>query len=261
VEPVGACLVSKALDRVIERSLAKALSVGWRHVKWYPVTLTKRNERVRASFSSFLRVKDESARYLLVQNLHRPDFYGPIGGTHKYFVSRAQPYLDRIEYTPDYAISSTDTKRDLRGFFSRKHTASFLQWFANNRDAVRESERECLRRELKEELTDENDIALPDDIQLDEVDFAPVRSFLEKSRLGSGELNLRLFAIFDIVPDSRSARILHDYLVELTHECLVWADADDIDFGRTRSGIAVGHVAQLFIRDGLSRPDFPHYRR
>lgn len=259
MDPMIVAAANEAAGALAGKLTLRALDLGWRKVKWLPVVLQRRQEQVRVVCSAFLRMQDEDGRFLLIRNLHRPEFYGPLGGCYKH-TSGARPLLDAMLFCGDDAVAPEESRRDLRGYVRRADTARFFEWFASN-DGSRESARECLARELGEEVFDECGLDRPEGFVASELEFRPVRAFLERSSIDDGRvLQFRLFEVYDLVMQSEASRLLQRCVVDASHPNLRWVRASDLRTGRTRDHATIGHAAMLLVSDRLTRPDAPIHR-
>lgn len=261
MDPLIAAGASKIVEVLAEKALKRSLNLGWRKATWLPVTLVRRHECVRVACSTFLRVSDDQQRYLLIRNLHRPEFFGPVGGCYKYFDGEGAHTLEQFFYDADTTVEMEEALRDIRGYIRRSTTAKFFEWFQTGRG--RESARECLSREVREELFGECALVVPPDFRPESLSFRFRRSFLEKSIVsGTRTLQFRLFEVHDLDLESRASRALLTAIHEARSDRLLWATKQEIELGRhTSDRAALGHAAVLLINDSLSRPDLPSHAK
>ncbi len=112
------------------------------------------NKKIRISVATLLKL-EKDGMYLLINNIHRPEYYGPIGGVFKH-LSNIPADLREIDWESDYTTRQEkrkDMENDLRGYIYGKHFASFLDWFVKREG--RESE-QCIFREIREEFREGN---------------------------------------------------------------------------------------------------------
>lgn len=208
------------------------------------------------AFSALLRISD-SDRYLLVRNLHRPESFGPFGGVYKYFED-AQPALDRFDFKPQVFGPGADMKNDIRGFLPRKNLAKIVQWYAKKTD--RESFKECLCRELREELVE---VGLPRIRCPDGLLFRPVRTVREGPGSVPGEdyTQFRIFEVYDLFPMSTDTQKFVRQLFKAArrHKNVLLASAKEIIRGRASNGSVIGHHAGYLLGGKRVRPDNPAF--
>lgn len=259
MEPILSAIAEKTMGAAAKKLVTEALGLGWRKAKWLPTTLFHRDDQVRVVCSAFLRVQNKNGKYLLIRNLHRPEFFAPIGGCYKYF-SSAKPSLDSLLFGTDSHVRTEESAMDIRGYVKRRHAADFFNWYSSN-DGTRESSRECLIREIGEELFDECKLPKPKDLDLSKLEFRYVRSYLERSKIEDGKtLQFRFFEIYDFGMESEHSQSLLKLLRTTTSKYLQWADEQDIRLGRTGGNRTIGHAAVLLVDDKLARPDGPLHR-
>ena len=155
-------IATKIASATAGKLVQHALGLGWKKIKWLPVTMFHRDQKIRVVCSAFLRVQNKNGKYLLIRNLHRPEFFAPVGGCYKFF-SSAKPHLDSFLFGPDSQVQTEESAMDIRGYVRRRYIADFFEWYASN-NGTRESARECLIREIKEELFEELSIEVPKDL-------------------------------------------------------------------------------------------------
>lgn len=256
MDPLITVVAEKAASAATTKLVLATLNLGWRRIKWLPTTLTRRDDKVRVVCSAFLRVQNKNGKYLLIRNLHRPEFFAPIGGCYKYLAA-AKPYLDQVLFSQDTLVRTGESAMDIRGYIRRRHVADFFKWFSSN-NSTRETSRECLIREISEELFVESKLAQPKDINLSGLEFRYVRSYLEKSRINdTSTIQFRFFEVYDFCVESEASQALLKYLTTITSKNLQWVDEKDINIGRTNGNRTIGHAAVLLINDKLTRPDGP----
>lgn len=259
MDPIATTAIEKAAGFVATKLVSEALNLGWKKIKWLPTTHVHRNHQVRVVCSTFLRVQNKNGKYLLIRNLHRPEFFSPIGGCYKYFPT-AKPYLDQTLFSQDTLVRTDESSMDIRGYVRRRFVADFFTWFSLN-NATRETTRECLIREINEELFGESNLISPKDIDLSKLEFRYVRSYLEKATIDeSNTLQFRFFEVHDLGMESEASQALAKFLTTVSSKNLLWVDEKDIRVGRTSGNKAIGHAAVLFVNDKLTRPDGPLHR-
>ena len=205
---------------------------------------------VRISTSAILRIELDG-RYLLVRNLHRPETFAPFGGVYKSFLE-AKRNLDSFSFRRE--IVDSDMRGDIRGYIATDSLARFKEWFSS--EIERESASDCLRRELREELTD---VGLSDTLIPTGLRFQHIRTVEEGPEFipSLGCKQFRVFDVYEIVEESRESQQLVQTLFENANSSsdLVLVDAESAKRGRASSGQVVGaHTPYLFgtrrYRDG-----------
>lgn len=220
------------------------------------------NQKVRVSVSALLRICD-SDRYVLIRNVHRPELFGPIGGVYKY-KERSRPFLDRIDFQPQVFAPRDRTDSDLRGFIPCRSLSAFAKWFASGAD--RETADACLRREIREELSEANVSREELQVLLTAIgdSFELVRTVIEgPERIPDREyLQYRILHVFDL-DDSRKRASVADRFSALsrTNENITIVSAQEIRRGRQAGGKVIGHHAGYLIASIRLRPELPaiHY--
>src|ERR1043166_9193496 len=246
------------IETIIEEMIATELGHFLRRSAWrlrfVRCSVVHPAEDIRVAFSALLRIAD-SDRYLLVRNLHRPETFGPYGGVYKYY-DDAQPVLDSIDFKPQVFGPGDDMKKDIRGFLPRKNLAKLVQWYGKSLE--REPFKECLCRELKEELLE---IGLPKIRCPDGLQFRLVRTAREGPAAVPGEeyTQFRIFEVYDLYPVSLDTQkfIRQLFRAAKRHKNLLAANAKEIIRGRASNGAVSGHHAGYLIGRKRVRPDTP----
>jgi SMODS-associated NUDIX domain len=143
---------------IVAEKLAEILGVALMHTCSDHIILNKhelamvlthnsvfRNRQIRVSMSEILSIKDGD-RYILLDNVTRPERVTPVGGVVRFFDSASPILNDRIFFRPQY--SGGPKQYDLRGFLLGKHFGSFLRWYGTGADR----EHSALSREIEEEF-------------------------------------------------------------------------------------------------------------
>lgn len=185
----------------------------------------------------------------------------PFGGAIKYF-EKATPQLDRLNFEQQ-AVGQPNAlgiDRDLRGYLRGSAVSSFMQWF--RRGAGRESDSECLRRELREELAD---VGLPGLAPVVEsLDFVVVREVSELPVLAEQTScwQIRVLRVYDLEPTNLSGISLREQLLRevKANSRLALASADDIRHGTVRDGTGtrmIGQQSSYLFNNHPVRPNQP----
>jgi SMODS-associated NUDIX domain len=215
---------------------------------------------VRVSMSVLLRIKDDN-RFVLFRLQSRPDSYGPPGGVYKYFPPAAR-VLDNLDFHEERASREPElTRSDLRGLLPAKAVPEFVRWFESN--AYREGADECLRRELREELSE---VGLPQlTAAIAHLDYTRLRTVTEGPHevAGKSYRQLRRFDVHTIEMANGTATWFHRELVAASADTSVpsvtWATRADVEHGRQGTALIAPHTALLFRPDRVMQ-DIPPVR-
>jgi hypothetical protein len=155
-------------------------------------------------------------------------------------------------------MTTATGEQDLRGFLGGSSVSRFMRWFRTG--TGRESDRECLLRELREELVE---IGLDDLVPLvDGVEFVFVRDAIEfPVKVANAQyLQMRVFRIYELDTSSRSGAALREKLVQSAEnrDRLVLATANQIRSGRAH-GRLLGHQAGYLFTNRRLRPNEPEF--
>jgi hypothetical protein len=228
------------------------------HVKFVKCHLWKPNVEVRVSISAILAITD-GGRYLLIRNLRRPESFGPIGGVYKH-LEEAQPELEATQFRPE-GIDAV-MKNDLRGFLPRRRLGRFLKWFERKDD--REMPGDCLRRELREELSE---IGLGTMRVPAQLALRRVRRVCEGPERVPGQqlflYQFRLFEVFALVPLGRQMEVfIRTLLGEAeSHPDLLLASAPEIVVGRSADNRMITQHSAYVVGKRRFRPETPTFSR
>lgn len=248
IESIVENIIATEVGHYIRRS-------AWR-LRFVRCQVVNPSEDIRIAFSALLRIADGD-KYLLIRNLHRPETFGPFGGVYKY-LEDAQPTLDGFDFKPQVFGPGDDMRYDIRGFLPRKNLAKLVGWFS--KQANRESFKECLCRELREELAEVGvpRIQCPDGLQ-----FRPVRTVREGPGPVPGEdyTQFRIFEVYDLHPVSTDTQkfVRKLFRAARRHKNLLLANAKEIIRGRATDGSVIGHHSGYLIGRKRIRPDTPAF--
>lgn len=229
----------------------------FRRARLLTTRVWRRRAEIRVSFSALLCARS-GGRFLLVQNFHRPELFGPLGGVYKY-----RPYakrnLDPLLFRPQDVGRGSDMKNDLRGFLPRKNLLKLLNWFERRED--RETEGECLLRELREEFAEIRPTGLPTVPSLLPVRL--VRRVTEGPERVPGHSygQFRLFEIYEPADDDQQAQMFLTRLFDAagSHKRLIVVNSDEILKGRSRDSHFVGNYCEYLIGTKRHRPESPPF--
>ncbi|MBB5851099.1 hypothetical protein ACFQ05_37385 [Amycolatopsis umgeniensis] len=192
-----------------------------------------RRHPIRVSFSALLRVTDDD-RYVLFDSPARPSSYGPPGGVLKIHPPAVR-ILESWGFQPDRTVEGANRmKGDLRGILPADSLRAFQEWF--DTAAYRESATECLRRELREEMS-EVGLGSPGS-SIGSLTFDPIRTVREGPSEVPGKpyLQLRNFEVYELAMRTPAAIRLRRDLVEAGHDeerpGVICAGFADIAHGR-----------------------------
>ena len=209
---------------------------------WYRIY--RPHDLVRISFAAILRIRSED-RYILIQNLHRPEVFAPIGGVFKHY-ENARPFLDEIAFRCENRHGASDMCNDLRGYLPRGQLHRLVAWFEKNED--RESDGECIKRELQEELQ-EVGFALDVPSQLE---FRRVRIKSEgpKKVAGLACKQYRLIHVLEATgPESGKELFSKLFEAAPSSERIETVTNQDIVRCRTRNRKSIAHHTEYLIGD------------
>jgi hypothetical protein len=229
-----------------------------RRVKFVRCHLWRPNVEVRVSISAILAIAD-GGRYLLIRNWRRPEAFGPIGGVYKH-LEAAQPELEAMQFRPEGI--DTVMKNDLRGFLPRRRLGRFVKWFERKDD--REMPGDCLRRELREELSQ---IGLGSTRVPARLALRSVRTVCEGPEVVPGQqlfrYQFRLFEVFALVSSGRQMEALIRELTEqaASHPDLLLASAPEIMAGRSVDNRMITQHSAYVIGKRRFRPETPTFSR
>ena len=219
-------------------------------------SLLLRKRRVRMSCSTLLRIVDDPGRYLLAQTRLRKETFGPFGGVFKY-AENTRAQFDKFGFEPQVTNHPT-AERDLRGFLLGASVSNFMRWF--RKGTGRESDTECLKRELHEELAEIGLAELA--TGLEKLEFAFVREVIEPPVWveNTGYLQMRIFRVYGLDTSNQSGASLRDQLLKRaeTNDRLVLATDDQIRSGRALGRLIGHHAAYLFTKLRV-RPNEPEF--
>ena len=228
-----------------------------RRVRFLQCRLVQPNIDIRVSFSALLRIS-QGGRYLLVQNLHRPELYGPFGGVFKYY-DAARKDLDAIEFKPQDFGPANDMANDLRGFIPRKYLGKLCKWYFGATE--RETAAECVSRELGEELTE---IGLPNRLRVPPtISLRRVRLVEEGPERVPGQkyTQFRVFEVYEPADAKAAANRFFSRLYEAAqdNEHLVTVSAEEIEAGRASGNQLIGHHTAYLIGSKRIRGEDPPF--
>ena len=230
------------LDAIAVALLGEAWSYRRMLLLAIQCNLWQRSKDIRIALSAILRLSCGD-QYVLVRNLHRPQIFAPFGGVVKYHAS-ALDFLDSIEFKPQTLGPGDDMLCDLRGFLPRKNLCKFIRWFKQGLD--RESEKDCILRELQEELGEINvDLPLPSGLQLRfirSVQEGPI--YLPSPQY----MQFRIFDVYTLVRDASKDEFCLALLGKAhQHNDLLLVSRKDVERGASDDGQLIApHSRYLF---------------
>jgi hypothetical protein len=201
--------------------------------------------RIRVSVAALLRVQDDDG-YILFHSPLRPGHFGPPGGAIKY-TPPGRTALERLGFQAE-PRTLPDQRDDLRGFIPASSLPRFARWLRSGDG--RESATECLKRELREELSEVGHPELED--SLGDLVFLPVRTPIEGPRRVAGQPyhQIRFFDIYDLDCTTPAAQALRQTLLDIAGDPsdtgVIRVRREDIEWGRHRVGFILSHAAFLF---------------
>jgi hypothetical protein len=219
-----------------------------------------RRRRIRISCGALLNVGG-SPGYVLARMKLRPDAFGPFGGAYKYTMAGASE-LAAMGFEPQSldVKPGQDIVGDLRGSVpADSGLAAFVGWF--QKGTHRDSDSECLRRELIEELHEVSEADLVPYVASLELSF--VREVHEGPYVIPGDdgYQLRLLRIYELNANDNTSRAFGDELVRRSaiNPHLLLASEREIRQGRGPRSSAIGHHAGYLFGQRRVRPDLPPF--
>ena len=210
------------------------------------------------SLSAILALPD-GGRFLLVRNLRRPEAFGPFGGVYKYKVEATRD-LDAMLFRPEMVGDDLLMRDDPRGFVPRRQLGRLMKWF--ERKEEREMPGECLRRELREELSE---IGLGSSGVPAQLTLRRVRAVSEGPEHVPGQpfTQYRLLEVCALVPSGRQVKEFQRRLIKAagTHKDLLLASASEIVAGRASDGRMITQHSAYLIGKKRIRPETPTFSR
>jgi hypothetical protein len=207
-------------------------------------------------------MKTDDDRYLVVQNLHRPESVAPFGGVYKYLAA-ATPFFNKIEFRPHPLGKRDNSVDDIRGFVRRKNVPLFSRW-AEKGDG-RETPSDCIYRELAEELK-EAGIKL----RVPTLRLIPIRTVSEGPKFNE-EVGYTQYRVFDVLAlDTThipSKKFVRDLVLKATRPSGVavtgveLVSPSEIREGRSRSGKLIAHHTNYFFASRSAVPNSPLFPR
>lgn len=251
IEVVGTLALDVAKD-VAKAGVASGFAQLQKRRRLFGMSLWRPGGKARVSVSALLRIQRSDGRFAVIRNLHRPEDYSAIGGVFKYRPRSGALELDPFEFMPENRLPGEDVTNDVRGYTKRKHVAGILNWTATEGSAV-EHYADCLRREIREELTEEFDI-LPKDFPIDRLVFKPSHEYLKISHWVQELTPLtqaQLFRIYDLDGGEEA----HEFFKQISSrggDDILWVSRPDILAGRcSERNKPIGAPCELFIRNSI----------
>ena len=254
IEQVAGALVLDAAKGVAQKGLAGGLAKIHNERGLLSLLVWRPNGKARISVSALLRIQRTDGRFAIIRNLHRPEDFSAIGGVFKCRPVSGLRQLDRFEFVPENRLAGEDVTNDVRGYTKRKYVSKILAWSANEQSAV-ETGPECLRREIREELTEEFDI-LEKGFPIENLTFSYSHQCLKISHCVQELMPLtqaQLFRVYDL-GDNRLSIDLFDQIAARGGENILWVTRNDILEGRCgEQNKPIGAPVELFIRNTIHR--------
>lgn len=203
-----------------------------------------RHVDVRVAFSAVLCIQD-SGKYLLIRNLHRPESFAPLGGVYKYYLD-ALPFLQGLEFRPQSFVGATDMENDLRGFLPRRHLKKLATWYRSG--SQREDHSACLNRELREEIAEAGVfVRIPSGLR-----FRQIRTIIEGPEKAAAVeyLEYRIFEVYGLEAQEGKAGKFERELCRQAREhsgTLVMASPEEIRKCRTQSNLVLAPHSNYLI--------------
>ncbi|MEV1242741.1 hypothetical protein ACIBO2_23795 [Nonomuraea sp. NPDC050022] len=256
-------MIVGVISSLIASVLAGIGGLAWRNRKNLAVltVILMPLGTIRVSLSVLLRIK-VGDQYVLFHTPYTPGSYGPPGGVFKFHHS-AQHVLDRFSFREELRVAHAGVmQRDLRGFVPARRLAPFLRWF--HQGSGRESATECLRRELREELSEIGHPELAAEVE--SMGFQFVRRVAEPPRNVPGRdyRQVRLFEVYDLElvdeAASRLRRRLLDHAQDPDDQQVILVSGQDIVNGRYGT-LFIGPQSAFLFGTRRYRQDVPPIAR
>lgn len=246
-------LASGLTQKGVEHGFAKAKEKR----QFLTFSLWRRNGKARVSASALLRIFRSDGSFAIIQNRHRPEDYSAIGGVYKCYPAVGPQEMDRFEFIEENQLRDRDIKLDVRGYTKRKFVSSLFKWFKDERSS-KETYRQCLTREMKEELTEEHSI-IDSAFAFHNLNFRFSHDHYKVTNWDQSHnriTQIQLFKVYDLIPDDLS-RDLFDRLMSDTSGAILWVERTDIRHGRCRrKNKPIGAPVDLFIGPTVRRTPF-----
>lgn len=246
-------------DAIAEHALITAgihLLERLKRLRFWSCRIIRPNEEIRISFAAILALP-EGGRFVLVRNLHRPEAFAPFGGVYKYH-DEAKQKLERMLFRPEDFGPGKDMKNDLRGYLPRRHLPKLVKWFDGRGE--RESPSECLRRELKEELSEIGGVKLKIPSMLT---LRMIRRVSEGPAAVPGRsiMQYRILDVYELVVTGRNTEEFLRQLVRATesHQHLLLVNTSEIISGRAVNSSLISNHAAYLVGGKRLRPDAPPF--
>lgn len=254
IEQVAGALVLDTAKSVAQKGLSSGFAKIQKGHRLLLMSVWRPNGKARISVSALLRVQRSDGRFAVIRNLHRPEDFSAIGGVFKCHPLSGPCQLDSFEFVPENRMQGKDVANDVRGYTKRKYVSKILKWSAEEKSAV-ESGPECLRREIREELTEEFRI-LEKDFPVDSLTLTYSHQCLKITHWVHDLMPLtqaQLFRVYDLGNNSHSIDFFHQ-IVTNGGENILWVTRNDILEGRcSEQNKPIGAPVELFIRDTIGR--------
>lgn len=161
-------------------------------------------KKVRFSCAYLFRIYI-NGKYLLVKDEQGRNTFQPVGGVYKY---TDENFLEKIHATQCMRFgTNTDLDCDLRIIVPRNRVSKFKRWYYS------EKGRECqtnLYREFKEEILDR--ISSIDPSVFEQIEYRCCGSYIEPSRMGENDLQIRIADIVEFIPSPQQAKVFLDLM-------------------------------------------------
>jgi hypothetical protein len=185
----------------------------------------------------------------LIRNHRRPEQFGPIGGVNKYY-NPALLTLESVLFRPQ--VLADEMNFDLRGFLPCKGLYHLVTWYEKFQNC--ETPETCLRREVKEELSEVGitTLEVPEALQL-----VALRQVWEGPHFIASE-NFYQFRIFNICDLPIGVPTVDEFAGKLRklatgHKDFLIATDLEIRRGRAEGGQVIGAITEYLFSDYRQR--------
>lgn len=237
------------LGDFIALEISHYLHAAYHEGRYVHYRFVRPNMPVRVSFAAIIRL-EKDGRFLLLKTPRRPEGFGPVGGVYKYHES-ATSALDSLEFQPE--VAHRKMAHDLRGVVPRRHLGGLISWFLHEHD--RETARDCLLREMREELAEAGLGITPP--AASEIQLRRVRQVTQSphAEVEGGLLQFRIIDVYEFASRHAVIAAFIKALFRASGPNIVTATADEIIRGRCATNELVHANACYLSGNRLSRPN------
>jgi hypothetical protein len=230
-EVLGVAFLHSCTEHIVGNM--RELSIALTHGSVY------RSRQIRVSMAEILSIKNGD-KYVLIDNINKPERVAPIGGVVRYFDSVAPMLEDKIEFEPEYKAGAR--RYDLRGFIQGKNFSKFLRWYGTGIDR----EHSALAREIEEEFLEIGIRDITNVVRRPEFETSRIVFEGPKKVTAKQYWQYRQFTVYELrEKQSDVSKILAHFIRSHLGKSrrLVSVSADEIRNGKTMDGRLIGNSA------------------